>query len=199
MPNGGTDVMLIGALPVGSGHTSRHLGATANPPFSVYATTNEYNSGGGMPAQGGPMQWVEAPFTQPMWLFNAEARIPFNQDLPQLLPRMSWKGGRPNGPASTGQPITSALAGLNTPALGAIGAGDASTADQTYCTTKAGAAYVTAMQVGYVALGATFAGIHGYRRNGNKLGYGIGWGVAGALLPVLTGIVAVAQGYGKRA
>lgn len=195
MPSGGTNVMLIGAIPVGGS-----FGTAANNDFSVYASSNLDNTGGGMPSPGGPTQYVNAPYTQPLWLFNAEARLPIAQDVPQNLPRPTWKGNR-KGPASTGAPITSALAGVAAPALGAVGAGDSDTAasngEKVYCTTQAGAAYVAAMQVGYVALGATFAGIHGYRRNRGKAGWTAVWALSGALFPVVTGIVAVAQGYGK--
>jgi hypothetical protein len=38
---------------------------------------------------------------------------------------------------------------------------------------------------------------HGYKRN-NSVGWAIAWGALGALFPVITPVVAVAQGYGKR-
>lgn len=37
---------------------------------------------------------------------------------------------------------------------------------------------------------------HGYKRN-DSLGWAIGWGFAGAVVPILTVPVAVAQGFGK--
>ena len=37
---------------------------------------------------------------------------------------------------------------------------------------------------------------HGYKRN-NSLGWGLAWGALGALFPIITPVVAVAQGYGK--
>lgn len=38
---------------------------------------------------------------------------------------------------------------------------------------------------------------HGYKRN-DSVGWAIGWGILGALFPVITPTIAVAQGYGKR-
>jgi hypothetical protein len=38
---------------------------------------------------------------------------------------------------------------------------------------------------------------HGYKRN-DSLGWGIWWGLMGAVFPVITPVVAVAQGFGKR-
>ena len=37
---------------------------------------------------------------------------------------------------------------------------------------------------------------HGYKRN-NSIGWAIGWGLLGGLFPVVTPIIAVAQGFGK--
>jgi hypothetical protein len=39
---------------------------------------------------------------------------------------------------------------------------------------------------------------HGYKRN-NSVGWALGWGALGALFPVITPTVALAQGFGKRA
>lgn len=38
---------------------------------------------------------------------------------------------------------------------------------------------------------------HGYRRN-NSIGWAIFWGLGATLLPVVTPVIAVAQGFGKR-
>lgn len=61
------------------------------------------------------------------------------------------------------------------------------------------------LEFGYVvstftamALGAFVGGYHGSQRSGGKPGPTVGWSVAGALLPIPTAVVAVAQGYGKR-
>lgn len=39
---------------------------------------------------------------------------------------------------------------------------------------------------------------HGYRRN-NSVGWAIWWGFMGGLFPIITPVIAVAQGFGKRA
>jgi hypothetical protein len=39
---------------------------------------------------------------------------------------------------------------------------------------------------------------HGYRRN-NSVGWAIWWGFMGALFPIITPAIALAQGFGKRA
>lgn len=38
---------------------------------------------------------------------------------------------------------------------------------------------------------------HGYKRN-QSLGWAIWWGFAGALFPIITPTIAVAQGFGER-
>lgn len=38
---------------------------------------------------------------------------------------------------------------------------------------------------------------HGVKRNRGSVGYGILWGVAGALFPIITPGIALAQGYAK--
>jgi hypothetical protein len=45
--------------------------------------------------------------------------------------------------------------------------------------------------------GAVISGIHGYRRNDESWGAALGWSALGFLFPVITPIVALAQGYGK--
>lgn len=37
---------------------------------------------------------------------------------------------------------------------------------------------------------------HGYKRN-NSIGWAIGWGALGALFPIITPAIALAQGFGK--
>lgn len=46
--------------------------------------------------------------------------------------------------------------------------------------------------------GAGIGAYHGYKRN-DSVGWAIGWGVLGAMFPVITSAVAFAQGVGKRA
>lgn len=38
---------------------------------------------------------------------------------------------------------------------------------------------------------------HGYKRNRGSVGWAVGWGVLGALFPIITPAVALAQGFGK--
>jgi hypothetical protein len=166
-----TPVILIGALPVGSARD-----------FSAYASTNAQNAGGGMPSPGGPTQVVSPPYTQPMWFYNAEPRIPFNQDFPQNLPRPSWKGGR-GGPASGGSPITSALGAVTM----TKGVGD-----------TVGAWVMNPGIVTLRLLGAGFAGYHGFKRNHDSVGWGAWWAFLGALSPFLTNGVAVVEGYAQK-
>jgi len=45
---------------------------------------------------------------------------------------------------------------------------------------------------------SALSAFHGYRRN-LSVGWAVGWGLAGALFPVITPAIAVAQGFGKRA
>lgn len=45
--------------------------------------------------------------------------------------------------------------------------------------------------------GAALAAYHGYKRNHESTGSAVGWGVLGALFPVITVPVALAQGYGE--
>ncbi len=49
-----------------------------------------------------------------------------------------------------------------------------------------------ALSVGGAAIGT----YHGFKRNGS-VGWAIAWGVAGAVFPVITSALAVAQGIGK--
>jgi hypothetical protein len=49
-----------------------------------------------------------------------------------------------------------------------------------------------------IAATASFAACvyHGYKRN-NSVGWAIGWGALAALFPIITPVIAVAQGFGK--
>lgn len=38
---------------------------------------------------------------------------------------------------------------------------------------------------------------HGYKRNCDSVGWAVGWGLLGSLMPVVAPIIAVAQGYTK--
>jgi hypothetical protein len=46
-------------------------------------------------------------------------------------------------------------------------------------------------------VGAALAVYHGYKRNHESLGWGIAWGALGALFPLITVPVALAQGFGE--
>lgn len=56
----------------------------------------------------------------------------------------------------------------------------------------------TAMQLLIVA-SAGFSAWHGYKRNHDSVGWGFAWMGLGALFPVITPIVALAEGYAKPA
>jgi len=44
---------------------------------------------------------------------------------------------------------------------------------------------------------AAVSGVHGYRRN-DSIGWGLAWFVLGGIFPIVTPVIAVAQGYGRR-
>lgn len=46
-------------------------------------------------------------------------------------------------------------------------------------------------------IGAGLGGYHGYKRSGGSMGSAIGWGLLGGLFPVITTVVALAQGFGE--
>lgn len=45
---------------------------------------------------------------------------------------------------------------------------------------------------------STASAYHGYKRNGGSIGWALGWAFMGALFPLLTPTIGVAQGWGKR-
>jgi len=45
--------------------------------------------------------------------------------------------------------------------------------------------------------GAAAATYHGYKRN-QSVGWAVGWGVLGGFFPIITNVIAVAQGFGKK-
>jgi hypothetical protein len=56
----------------------------------------------------------------------------------------------------------------------------------------------TLERVGYVMQVSGLVSLyHGYRRH-NSLAWGLGWYAMGVIFPIITPVVAVAQGYGKR-
>lgn len=51
---------------------------------------------------------------------------------------------------------------------------------------------------GIIVIASTAASAyHGYKRN-NSTGWAIWWGLMGAIFPIITPAIAVAQGFGKR-
>lgn len=59
---------------------------------------------------------------------------------------------------------------------------------------KTGAAIIGAISL----TSAAVSGYHGYKRN-NSVGSAVGWFFLGAIFPVITPVVALAQGFGKPA
>lgn len=60
--------------------------------------------------------------------------------------------------------------------------------------------YLGTVRWGVVAVwGASIvaSAIHGYKRHNGSVGAAIGWGVMGGVVPVITPIVALAEGYGQ--
>jgi hypothetical protein len=60
--------------------------------------------------------------------------------------------------------------------------------------------WLTSRNVTYWSIISTISGAvsayHGYKRN-NSVGWGIGWFILGSIFPVLTPVIAFAQGYAK--
>lgn len=46
-------------------------------------------------------------------------------------------------------------------------------------------------------ISAAVSGFHGYRRN-NSIGWGLWWFLMGSIFPVVTPVIGLAQGFGKR-
>lgn len=59
------------------------------------------------------------------------------------------------------------------------------------------AVYVSPVVQLLVIMSAGFSAYHGYKRNRDNVGWGFAWGALGAIFPVITPIVAVAEGYAK--
>lgn len=94
-------------------------------------------------------------------------------------------------------PSTPGLGALCTKAgcgLGALGQGEETSGPSFYAEHPTLAlVYATAGIVG-TGVGA----YHGYKRNGNSLGWGIAWGLLGGMFPIFVVPIALAQGVGKR-
>jgi hypothetical protein len=46
-------------------------------------------------------------------------------------------------------------------------------------------------------LSAGFSAYHGYKRNHDNVGWAFGWGLGGVLFPIITPVIALAEGYAK--
>lgn len=57
---------------------------------------------------------------------------------------------------------------------------------------------LTPFQIALSTVGMGVAAFHGYRRN-NSVGWAIVWGLLGAVFPVITNVIAFAEGYAKPA
>ena len=57
--------------------------------------------------------------------------------------------------------------------------------------------YATAWSIAATASMAAGA-YHGYKRNGS-VGWALWWGLMGGMFPIITPVIAVAQGFGERA
>ena len=56
---------------------------------------------------------------------------------------------------------------------------------------------ITPVQRIIITAGTAAGAYHGYKRN-QSIGWAIGWGLLGGAFPILTTVIAIAQGYGKK-
>jgi hypothetical protein len=166
--------MLIGALPVGS----------------VNRRAPMYDAGG----------------MGPSWRTNFTQSETTVSQVPQNLLRVAANNG-PFRMSSKGQPGVPLEAHM----LGRLGASDSGGgwfADQQArydaMVANSDPEFVTYSQrmiywlaVGQRLMGASVGAYHGYKRNGGAVGPAIGWGIAGALLPVITVGVGLFQGLAQ--
>ncbi len=47
-------------------------------------------------------------------------------------------------------------------------------------------------------LSALFSGVHGFKRNNGSIGWGLWWFIGGSIFPIVTPVLAMAQGYAKK-
>ncbi len=57
--------------------------------------------------------------------------------------------------------------------------------------------WLTTLRIVLGITGGALGTYHGYKRNRGSIGWAIGWGVLGYIFPIITTVVALAQGYGK--
>lgn len=168
-----TRVMLIGALPVGS----------VNPRMPTY------------PAGG----------VGPAWSTNFTQSATTVTQVPQNLMRVT-RNGSPFRMSSVGEPGVPLEAHM----LGRLGAPDlprdqmsyqdqydqmVANSDPDYVLFSQRMIYVLAL--GQRLMGASVGAYHGYKRNRGSMGAALGWGIAGAILPVLTVGVGLYQGLAQ--
>ena len=170
-----TRVMLIGALPVG---TQSH-----RMPM--------YSAGG----------------SDPRWQRDFISTATTVREEPQNLMRVNNSGSGPFRMSSQGGPSVP----LESSMLGRLGAGDSGGgyfADQQakYAAMVAASdpAFVTATErviywlaLGQRLMGASVGAYHGYKRNRGSMGAAVGWGIAGAVAPVITIGVGLYQGLAQ--
>jgi hypothetical protein len=56
---------------------------------------------------------------------------------------------------------------------------------------------VAAAWVGVAAVSGAASAYHGYRRHRGSIGAAVGWGLLGFVFPIITPVVALAQGYAE--
>jgi len=61
-----------------------------------------------------------------------------------------------------------------------------------------GDVHLSTFQILLSTAGMGFAAFHGYRRN-RSVGWAIGWGILGAIFPIITNVIALAEGYAQPA
>lgn len=167
-----TRVMLIGALPVGA----------------VNRRAPMYPAGGMGPA----------------WRTNFTQSATTVAQVPQNLMRVT-EDGPPFRMSSQGQPGVPLEAHM----LGRLGASeggyfadqkaqyDAMIANSDPQYVAYSQRLISVLAIGQRLMGAGVGAYHGYKRNRGKIGPMIGWGVAGALLPVITVGVGLIQGLAQ--
>jgi hypothetical protein len=166
-----TKVMLIGALPVGS----------------VNRRAPMYDAGG----------------MGPSWRTNFTQSATTVPQVPQNLLRVTAPGGpfRMSSKGQPGVPLEAHMLGR----LGATGGYfddkqtqlDQMIANSDPVYVEQTQLLIKVLAVGQRLMGASVGAYHGYKRNGGAVGPAIGWGIAGALLPVITVGVGLYQGLAQ--
>lgn len=144
---------------------------------------------GGWPGSGGPAPSMNYGDPAPPWFINFNRQPPPTPSFPQNPPRVTTKRMTPGFVTSSGDPIYSVVNGVrNAATLGALGANG----ENVYRSDTARALWGAASIAG-TGLGA----YHGYKRT-KSAGWALGWGLFGAVVPIIALPVMFAQGFGKR-